>query len=299
MTNRIQNAFDNIKADTRLKESTKQFLYDKRSGKRPVRQKQTLRYAASVICAVLIFAAGAAGYSWIRIPVSYVSIDVNPSIELGLNRYDRVVSAKAYNAEGEAILDELSLKWKRYTDALHAVLECEGMSAYLTGGEEAVLAVATDHNRGNELEKGVRHCAEHMSHNCHNVCVDLDLVSMAHQCDLSVGKYYAYLQLAAYDSSVTADDCREMSMAEIWERISGYEQAGGAGNDAGGYEEYGNEEHRNEEHGNEEYGNDDGYDENEDNENPGGCDREAYDQNSEDMPSHKGRHHRNKGHSNR
>lgn len=276
MTNRIQDAFDNIKADPRLKESTKRFLYEKRNeGRTTVRHGRAMRYAVSMICAVLVFVAGAAGYSWIRMPVSYVSIDVNPSIELGLNRLDRVVSTRAYNAEGEAILDEVSLKWKKYTDALHEVMECEGMRAYLTDEEEPVLAVATDQNRGKELEIGVRRCAGHMGQHCQNVCVDMDLASLAHQSDLSVGKYYAYLQLSEYDSSVTVDECRQMSMAEIRERISEYEQTDGNGNNED--DEYKNEE------------------------GSGGCNMGSCDGNPEDMPSQEGghHHHRNRGHSNR
>ncbi len=273
LTNRIQDAFDHIRADASLKESTKQFLYDRRTGNRYPRRRPAMRYAVSMICAVLILAAGAAGYSWVRMPVSYVSIDVNPSIELGLNRFDRVVSAKAYNAEGEAILDELSLKWKRYTDALHAVIECEGMRAYLADGEEPVLAVAADQTRGQELEQGVRRCSGHMRHHCQNVSVDLDMASQAHHSDLSVGKYYAYLQLSQYDSSVTVDDCREMSMAEINARISEYEQTDDE-------EDAGNTD------------NESGYDEN-----TGGCNLDSCDGNGGGMPSHQRRHHhRNGGH---
>lgn len=273
LTNKIQDAFDNIKADARLKESTKQFLYDRRTGNRYPRRSPAMRYAVSMICVVLILAAGAAGYSWVRMPVSYVSIDVNPSIELGLNRFDRVVSAKAYNAEGEAILDELSLKWKRYTDALHAVIECEGMRAYLADGEEPVLAVAADQTRGQELEQGVRRCSGHMRHHCQNVSVDLDMASQAHHSDLSVGKYYAYLQLSQYDSSVTVDDCREMSMVEINARISEYEQTDDE-------EDAGNTD------------NESGYDGN-----TGGCNLDSCDGNGGGMPSHQRRHHhRNGGH---
>ncbi len=61
-------------------------------------------------CAALLLAIGITGYSWTKTPVSYISIDVNPSIELSLNRFGRVVSATAFNAEGRKILETLSLK---------------------------------------------------------------------------------------------------------------------------------------------------------------------------------------------
>lgn len=96
MANKIQQAFDNIQADTQLKESTRQFLYANRRKK--ARRKTGL--ILTLACMVLSFTAGMWGYSWFQTPVSYVSIDVNPSMELALNSLDRVVSAYSYNTQG-------------------------------------------------------------------------------------------------------------------------------------------------------------------------------------------------------
>ena len=53
-----------------------------------------------------MLAVSIGGYSYIQTPVSYVSIDVNPSVELTLNRVDRVISATAFNGDGEAVLED-------------------------------------------------------------------------------------------------------------------------------------------------------------------------------------------------
>lgn len=225
MTNRVQDAFDSIKADTELKESTKRFVNEKyKENLRPGRHRSGLRLAVSFSCAILMFVMGAAGYFWIQTPVSYVSIDVNPSIELSLNRFDRVVSAEAYNLEGEEILNGLSLKGKKYTEAIHEVVECDGMRAYLSGTSEVVLTVAAEESRERKLDRGVRRCAGHMGQGCHNACADIEVISKAHECGLSFGKYNAYLKLLEYDSTITADDCKDMSMAEIRELIRKYER---------------------------------------------------------------------------
>ena len=118
MANKIQQAFDSIQADTQLKESTRQFLYATRRKKS--RKKTGLILALA--CMVLSFTAGMWGYSWFQTPVSYVSIDVNPSMELALNSLDRVISAYPYNTEGAEILDSLSLKGKKYTDAIKTIM---------------------------------------------------------------------------------------------------------------------------------------------------------------------------------
>lgn len=231
MTNRIQDAFDSIKADTQLKESTKQFLHEKYENKIRSDRRPAMRYVYSFVCAVFLLIAGTAGYFWVQTPVAYVSIDVNPSIELGLNRFDRVVSVTAYNAEGEEIIGDLSLKGKKYTDAIHTVIESDGMKVYLTDKQELVLTVAADENRTNALEAGVRRCAGHMGKGCHNALADIETVPQAHECGLSFGKYNAWLKLSQYDDTITVTDCKHMSMAQIQELIREYER--NAGSDEG------------------------------------------------------------------
>ena len=104
MNDKIQQAFDNIHADTRLKNATKWSLALKR--RRKARRKTILILIPSFLALFLVIALW--GYTWIRTPVAYVSIDVNPSMELALNSLDRVVSVYAYNTEGAEILDGLS-----------------------------------------------------------------------------------------------------------------------------------------------------------------------------------------------
>ncbi len=241
MTNKIYNAFDKIKADDYQKESTKQYLSKKyREGLR-MNHHRTMKYAVSVVCTMLFLVIGGVGFAWMRTPVSYVSIDVNPSIELGLNRFDRVVSVEAYNAEGEAILSGLPLKWKKYTEAIDAVIECEEMRTYLTDASDLVLTVVADSAREAKLTEGVKACTSHIERGCHNTQADINMVPQAHESGLSCGKYNAWLQLLQYDSTITIDACREMTMAQIQEMLRAYEAGDGNGGTDGSTENAGNE----------------------------------------------------------
>lgn len=104
MENKVQNAFDSIKADSGLKETTKELLSQKREKRNRLFHYRKIQKTFAAVCGILLLAVGIGSFWWIQTPVSYVSIDVNPSVELALNRFDRVVSAKAYNTEGEEIL---------------------------------------------------------------------------------------------------------------------------------------------------------------------------------------------------
>lgn len=214
MDNKIQDAFSYVKADPALKEATKDFLATKRKGQSFFRARAVYRTFAAV-CAMLLLAVGIGGYQWSQMPVSYVSIDVNPSIELGLNCFERVVTAEAYNSEGEEILQGLSLKGKKYTEAIDSVVESETMARYLTKEEELVLTVAAKDSKEKTIETTVADYSKSVGKNCHSVSADIETASSAHDNGMSVGKYNAYLQLSQYDREVTLDECKHMSMSQI------------------------------------------------------------------------------------
>ncbi len=229
MDNKIQDAFSHVKADPALKKTTKDFLVKKREGKNFFRRRAVYRTFAAV-CAMLLLAVGIGGYQWFQVPVSYVSIDVNPSIELGLNCFERVVTAEAYNREGEEILQGLSLKGKKYTEAIDSVVESKTMARYLTKEEELVLTVAAKGSREKAIEMTVTDYSKSVGRNCHSVSADIETASSAHDNGMSVGKYNAYLQLSQYDSEVTLDECRHMSMSQIHGLLNEHEHGEGCHN---------------------------------------------------------------------
>ena len=214
MDNKIQDAFSHVKADPALKEATKDLLATKRERQSVFRTRAAYRTFAAV-CAMLLLVVGIGGYQWSQMPVSYVSIDINPSIELGLNCFERVVTAEAYNPEGEEILQGLSLKGKKYTEAIDSVVESETMAPYLTKEEELVLTVAAKDSKEKTIETTVADYSKRVGKNCHSVSADIETASSAHDNGMSVGKYNAYLQLSQYDSGVTLDECKHMSMSQI------------------------------------------------------------------------------------
>lgn len=224
MANKIQDAFDGIQADTQLKESTKQFLREEYAKRvRPINHKPYRKLLAAV-CLFVFLLTGAAGYTWVQAPIAYVSIDINPSIELALNRFDRVVSAAAYNTQGEKILNSLKLNGKKYTAAVDTIIGSREMTVYLEKESELVFTIAADSGHYLKLRKGVERCSGHIGYESHSVHADADLLTTAHESGLSLGKYYAWQQLVQYDESVTADECENMSMSKIHGLIQEHEQ---------------------------------------------------------------------------
>lgn len=226
LTDRIRDAFDRVEASPELKENTLRFLRERRKGVRP---RGTVLRAALACAFLLLLTAGVWAHWLLHIPVSYVSIDVNPSVELALNRLDRIVSAQAYNDDGELVLKGLSLEGKPYTEAIDLLLDSEAMKPYLTDSSALTFTVAAG---GEEKEAALLSGIEN-SHGCRRYGgegwgADLSSLEEAHRCGLSFGKYAAYLALSQYDETVTPEDCHHMTMSEIRGEIQRHQCKGSA-----------------------------------------------------------------------
>lgn len=82
------------------------------------RMVQKLSICASLALVLLSF-AGIGSHSLAE-PYSYVSLDINPSIEYALNRYDKVISVSGINNEGQQVVSsiESDIKNQNITTAL-------------------------------------------------------------------------------------------------------------------------------------------------------------------------------------
>lgn len=220
--NRIQNAFNMVKADDALKDRTLAYISEQKRSKSTSRQtsaRRIMRYASACACAIIVF-AGLGIYSMFTSPVSYISIDVNPSIELVLNTFDRVITAEAYNDDGAEIINAVDIKGKKYTDAVDTLLECPELSSYLTDYAELSFTVVSDNE--DQIINGIQSCPGYGLYGgeCHSANSELRDEAVSH--GMSCGKYSAYLKLSQYDSSITPDDCRDMTMRELRDLIEQY-----------------------------------------------------------------------------
>ncbi len=227
MTDRIHDVFTTITATERLKASTKQYLreaYEKRSKQRI---SPAVRGWGCTACAALVVVLGIGIYHNVsQTPVSYISIDVNPSIELTLNRWDTVILVSPYNDDYAAILEGLSVKGMAYTEAVDLIVESEAMQPFLQDTSALTITVASDSEKKEEkIKTGIEHCAGYQTYGGRSCTSNVAVIDEAHGNGMSFGKYASYLLLSQYDASITLDACRNMKMAEINKLIGQYENS--------------------------------------------------------------------------
>lgn len=97
-----------------------------------------LPYAAA---ALIIIAAGLSYMYETALAYSYVTVDVNPSIEYTLNRLNRVINVTALNDDATSIVENLngSIKNKSLSDALSETVAVLQENNYLLGDDASIL----------------------------------------------------------------------------------------------------------------------------------------------------------------
>lgn len=210
--NKIEKAFGEIKAEEELKRDTLEFLAAKRAEKSTASQRKAVRYALAAAAVIMLTLAVGIYEMWF-VPVTVISIDVNPSVELTVNRLDRIMAASAYNDDGEKILQSVSVDGMKYEEGIASVLNDAEFESYLNDDSLLTFTVASDSE--DEVMSQIRGCLSAAGQN--GVCVSASSqdVEAAHSLGLSLGKYQVYLELKQYDPTITPEECNSMTMREL------------------------------------------------------------------------------------
>jgi len=183
-----------------------------------------LRWCALAACVALCICATLAGFSAYQTyntEVSYICLDVNPSFELCLNRQNTVINAIAYNEDGEELLSKIDYNNKHYEDVMHTILHSDVFEKYLT--QDLTITVVSKDDT--EILQNIQQYMESAQWAGKVMCSDSQTRDKAYSNHCSVGKYVAYTELAQYDRDVTLDDCKNMTMGEIYEEIEKHHDA--------------------------------------------------------------------------
>ncbi len=218
MDRKCKEIFSQVQAGEELKNRTRAYLAEKTHGYTGVRMGRRRYTAYAAVCACLLFAL--LGGRWLYFtPVAEISIDINPSIELSVNRFEQVVSVNGFNEDGRALSNGLDVKYKAYTDALEQILADDTVAALLSDNEiMAITVTGTDSLRSAEILSAVEACtAGHRNTYCYFALSEE--VAGAHGMGLSCGRYRAFLELQLLDPDITPEAVGEMTMREIRELL--------------------------------------------------------------------------------
>ncbi len=234
MNNMLKELFDPIQAEEALKDKTKAYLAQATQGytERKREARRYPRYAAACACLLLALVGG----RWLYFtPTAQISIDINPSFEMDINRFDQVISVKDFNEDGRALAQGLDIKYKNYTAAIEEILNSDAVTTLLSADEVMTITViGPDEQRSAEILTEVAGCtAAHRNTYCYYT--PSEDVAPAHEMGFSCGKYRAFVELQRLDPGITPEEVQGMTMREIWDRIEALSPDGEETSSYGGW----------------------------------------------------------------
>lgn len=123
-------------------------------------KKKKRRWAplAAAACLALVLVGGGGGYYYYsanNAVVSLVSLDVNPSIQLEVNKNEKVLSATPMNDDGAEILADMDLKGTQADVAMYAIIGSLLQHGYVDELANSILITVEDDDqaRGEKLQQ--------------------------------------------------------------------------------------------------------------------------------------------------
>ena len=216
MEDKLKAAFSALEAPEKLKRTTKAALrkktfdYGRQIGRIRARRRRIAGCLASLV--LLLTGLGA----WFT-PAASIAVDINPSLELRVNVFDRVIALRGRNSDGEAVAAQLDLVGKPYDEAMQRLLLSHGLTPYLENGSTITITLAGSGDHAVQMLSKVvcRAYAVAEEENVAYCQVSWDTVKEAENAGLCIPRYLAWQELRRTDPTITVEDIREMPIEQI------------------------------------------------------------------------------------
>ena len=215
----MKEAFDQIHASQELKAHTHRQVLQAMEAQHKPAQSVWKPLCALAAC-LLVVVLGLGGYHLYFTPTSVISIDINPSLEVDVNRLGRVIGLHGYNQDGEEFVASLDVLHQNYQQAMDEILNSDTIVDCLNrGGFLSISVVELSGNQGDEITTYVSDCTSG-HHNVSCSTISSQEAHEAHHVGLSYGKYEIYAQIVAYDPDFTPEEANEMTMRELRDMLA-------------------------------------------------------------------------------
>lgn len=174
--------------------------------------------------AAAVFVALAVGvFMYLKMPSGYISLDVNPSIEIQTNRLGEVVAVIAVNKDAEAVLKGYRAD-SDLEDVIEDIVDRMVLTGYLNSKEETPILITVDgktigkdfQNRINQDVKKALEARKVLGGILNN-SINLEEYNKdkAHDSNVSVGKYAIIEKLLAEDPTLTLEELSGTSVEDL------------------------------------------------------------------------------------
>lgn len=213
--NYVEANINNINLQSSINKSNEKIVKEK------FRMKKFLA-AASTAAVCMFFVI--IGNFYYQTPVEYLSVDINPSVELGINAFNKVVSVSGINNDGKSLLKEKKLLKLSSEDAVEALVKEAGKEGFIAEDGSTVIAVtAVSDNEEksvqlkerayNRIQQEIE--AGEVNAIAYGDYTNSELRKEAQKFNISPGKYKLISVLKTMDSNINIEQYRNSKITDI------------------------------------------------------------------------------------
>ncbi len=208
----FQELFETVQADEELKNRTKAFLNQKRQETNSNKIRKSFEFPSpsflkvGLVSLCMILTLG--GMYWLfLLPTAQIHLEMDSPIELGLNRFNRVVYIRNWNPEETGSLLD-NLPYRPYSQVLEQILDQENQNS---SQREAIAISALTSQQSTEIYTYIEQY--HEQEKCY--VASYGEVQAAHEHGLSCQKYQMFLKLQELDPNISFENLQGKSMEEL------------------------------------------------------------------------------------
>lgn len=187
------------------------------------RKTSPMRLLTAVAAIVIILVCGGVFLTYMSGEAERVYIDVNPSLELVINRFGRVKEASFLNSDAEALMSEYKIEGKKPEDVIGTFVAEAAEKGYFDG-ENAALYISAYSKNGKTSDKilsrmqsaaaGAMQKKNKAAEITKQNCTSDDKIE-ADKLGISPGKMKLIGEIISLDPGYTAEGLKDKSMSEL------------------------------------------------------------------------------------
>lgn len=175
-----------------------------------------LKRVVSAVAAIILVFFVTTAYIW-STPVQYINIDINPSIELAVNRFDRIIKVKPLNDDGRKITETISVNFQRYETGVSEVIDTARNLGYLEDESDILISISsTDTKLSEKTQETIR---EQVDQEIEILTFDAEAHKMSAVEGLSPGKNNIIEKVIETDTGLSKEELANMPVRDLIMKI--------------------------------------------------------------------------------
>ncbi len=176
-----------------------------------------------IACFIIMLFCGFGGYKVYNDPTTYVSIDINPSIQLNINRFNRVIETIPINEDAQTLVKTINVDNKLIREAVDKIIDASENMGYLDEDNNHIEIGIFSEKRSviEEIESSMsKYTLSEFDVNVEKA--DKKDVTLSSELGISIGRAKAireYTKIYGGNAENNAEELSDLSLGEVKKSI--------------------------------------------------------------------------------